>query len=84
MIGRLAYSISGMELDESEQFLQDLVDFACQPPRTYHHTWSLGDAVAFDNRRLLHRSRPWDMTEERTLYVSTIDGDPKTEFAAHA
>ena len=84
LIGRHAYSIAGMESDESERYLQELVDFACQPPRTYHHSWSLGDAVLFDNRRLLHRARPWDMNEERTLYIVSIEGDPKTEFAAHA
>jgi len=83
-IGRHAYSIAGMELDESERFLQDLVDFACQAPRIYRHAWSPGDAVVFDNRRLLHRMRPWDMIEERTLYISSIVGDPTTEFAAHA
>jgi alpha-ketoglutarate-dependent taurine dioxygenase len=72
-----------MDRDESERLLQDLVDFACQPPRTHHHTWSPGDAVVWDNRCLLHRARPWDMSEPRVMYHARIAGDPTTEFAAH-
>ncbi len=84
VIGRHAYGIPGMDPDGSEQLLEDLVDFACQPPRIYHHAWSPGDAVVWDNRCLLHRGRPWDMTEPRVMYHSRIAGDPTTEFAAHA
>ena len=58
---------------DSERFLQALVDFACQPPQTFHHRWSVGDAVLFDNRRLLHRASPWDLTEERLLFLVTIE-----------
>ncbi len=84
VIGRHAYGIPGMEPDASERLLQDLVDFACQPPRVYHHTWSQGDAVLWDNRCLLHRGRPWDMSEPRVMYHARIAGDPTTEFAAPA
>lgn len=40
------------------------VDFACQPPRLYHHDWAPGDAVLWDNRCLLHQATPWDMNSE--------------------
>ncbi len=83
LIGRHAYGIPGMEPDESERLLQQLIDFACQPPRTHHHVWALGDAVVWDNRCLLHRGRPWDMSEPRVMYHARIAGDPTTEFAAH-
>jgi alpha-ketoglutarate-dependent taurine dioxygenase len=82
-IGRHAYGIPGMDPDESEQLLRELVDLCCQAPRTYHHTWSPGDAVVWDNRCLLHQACPWDMTEPRILYHSRIAGDPVAEFAAH-
>ncbi len=82
-IGRHAYGIPGMDEDESEQLLQGLVDSACQAPRVYHHTWSEGDAVVWDNRCLLHRGCPWDMEEPRIMYHARIAGDPVTEFAAH-
>jgi alpha-ketoglutarate-dependent taurine dioxygenase len=84
LIGRHAYGIPGMVPDDSEQLLQELVDFACRAPRTYQHTWTPGDAVLWDNRRLLHQARPWDMTEPRIMYHARIAGDPATEFAAPA
>ena len=84
LIGRHAYGIPGMDPNESERLLQDLVDFACQPPRIYRHTWSPGDAVVWDNRCLLHQGSPWNMKEPRIMYHARIAGDPTTEFAAHA
>lgn len=83
-VGRHAYGIPGLEPDESERLLEELVAFACQPPRIYHHTWSAGDVVVWDNRCLMHRARPWDMREPRVMYHSRIAGDPVSEFAAHA
>ena len=83
LIGRHAFGIPGMDPDESERLLQDLVDFACQPPRIHHHVWAPGDAVVWDNRCLLHRGRPWDMNEPRVMYHARIAGDRATEFAAH-
>ena len=84
VIGRHAYGIPDMDPKESQKLLEHLVDFACQPPRIYHHTWTTGDAVVWDNRRLLHQGRPWDMKEPRIMYHARIAGDPETEFAAHA
>jgi len=82
LIGRHAYGIPGLDPDESERLLQDLIDFACQPPRTYHHAWSPGDAVVWDNRCLLHQAIPWDMNEPRVMYHSRIAGDPASESGA--
>jgi alpha-ketoglutarate-dependent taurine dioxygenase len=81
LIGRHAYGIPGLEPQESERLLQELVDFACRPPRIYQHAWSPGDAVVWDNRCLLHRGRPWDMTEPRVMVHSRIAGDPASESA---
>ena len=82
-IGRHAYGIRGLDEAESERLLQELADFACQPPRIYHHTWTPGDAVVWDNRCLMHQGCPWDMSKPRVMYHARIAGDPKTEFAAH-
>jgi alpha-ketoglutarate-dependent taurine dioxygenase len=84
MVGRHAYGIPGLDPDESERLLEELADFACQAPRVYHHTWTQGEAVVWDNRALMHRARPWDMTRPRVMYHSRIAGDPVAEFAAHA
>jgi alpha-ketoglutarate-dependent taurine dioxygenase len=80
-IGRHAHNIPDMDPAESERFLQELVDFACRPPRVYYHHWSPGDAVVWDNRCLLHRATPWDMSEPRVMWHSRIAGDPATEAA---
>jgi alpha-ketoglutarate-dependent taurine dioxygenase len=83
-VGRHAYGIPGLDPQESERLLDELSAFACQPPRVYHHAWTAGDVVVWDNRCLMHRARPWDMTEPRVMYHSRIAGDPVAEFAAHA
>ncbi len=81
VIGRHAHNIPNLDRAESERFLQELVDFACQPPRIYHHEWAPGDAVVWDNRCLLHRATPWPMTEPRVMWHSRIAGDPVSEAA---
>jgi alpha-ketoglutarate-dependent taurine dioxygenase len=81
VIGRHAHNIPGMDANESERFLQELVDFACRPPRIYHHDWAPGDAVIWDNRCLLHQATPWDMTEPRVMWHSRIAGDAVSEAA---
>jgi alpha-ketoglutarate-dependent taurine dioxygenase len=58
-IGRHAHGIPGLSPEESEKLLDELVVFACQPPRTYQHAWTPGDVVIWDNRCVLHRARPW-------------------------
>ena len=84
MIGRHAYGIPGLDEQESDALLQELLDFACQAPRVHHHHWAPGDAVIWDNRCLMHRATPWDMREPRIMYHSRIAGDPVSEFAAPA
>jgi alpha-ketoglutarate-dependent taurine dioxygenase len=82
VIGRHAFGILGLTPERSERLLDDLCAFACQPPRVYRHSWTPGEVVVWDNRRLMHRACPWDMTQPRVMYHSRIAGDPATEFAA--
>jgi alpha-ketoglutarate-dependent taurine dioxygenase len=81
-IGRHAYGIPGLDESRSEALLDELRSFACRPPRIHYHPWTPGDVVVWDNRRLMHRACPWDMSEPRTMYHSRIAGDPVAEFAA--
>ena len=81
LIGRHAYGIVGMSESESEVFLDELNAEACQPPRIHHHQWSAGDAALWDNRRLMHRGTPFDMTEPRVMWHTRIAGDPASELA---
>jgi len=80
-IGRHAHDVTGMTAEESEAFLDDLLTFACQPPRVYTHHWRVGDLVLWDNRCVLHRARPWDWSEPRVMMHTRVSGDPATEAA---
>jgi alpha-ketoglutarate-dependent taurine dioxygenase len=80
-IGRHACDIPGMTSEESESFLDELLTFACQPPRLYEHDWTVGDLVLWDNRCVLHRVHPWDLREARLMKHTRIAGDPVTEAA---
>lgn len=81
LVGRHAHDIPGMDSQQSERFLKELVDFACRRPRIYHHDWRPGDAVIWDNRCLMHQATPWDMSQPRVMWHSRIAGDPVSEAA---
>jgi alpha-ketoglutarate-dependent taurine dioxygenase len=84
LVGRHAHNIPGLDQAESDRLIRELVDFACQPPRIYHHDWTAGDAVVWDNRCLMHQATPWDMTQRRIMWHSRIAGDPASESALTA
>jgi alpha-ketoglutarate-dependent taurine dioxygenase len=79
LIGQHAHAIPGLTDDESETLLDRLNDEACVAPRTYYHTWTEGDAVLWDNRRLMHRATPHDPGRARRMWHTRIAGDPATE-----
>lgn len=81
LIGRHAHAIPGLAPDASERFLEDLLAWACQPPRVVQHQWTAGDVVVWDNRCLLHRAEPWDFTLPRVMWHSRLAGHPETESA---
>ncbi|MDH3678423.1 MAG: TauD/TfdA family dioxygenase [Acidimicrobiia bacterium] len=81
LIGRHAYDIVGLTSEESEQLLGQLTELACQPPRTYHHQWTPGDVVLWDNRRLMHQATPWPMDQPRVMWHTRLAGDPESEAA---
>ena len=78
-IGRHAYGIPGLTDAESERLLDELLEFACQPPRVLRHRWQVGDVAIWDNRCVLHRARPWNPAEPRVMHHTRIAGDPATE-----
>jgi alpha-ketoglutarate-dependent taurine dioxygenase len=83
VIGRHAYGIVGMETDESEHLLDRLAADACQPPRVYYHQWQPGEAVIWDNRRLMHRAMPYDMGQPRRMWHTRIAGERVSELATN-
>lgn len=81
-IGRHTYRIPGMEDADAQRLLDELLEFACQPPRVYTHNWAPGDLMVWDNRCVMHRARPYDLNEIRILQATRIAGDPNSEMAA--
>ena len=80
-IGRHAYGIPGLAEVESEGLLDELLAFACQPPRIYRHEWRVGDVVIWDNRAVLHRARPYDYSQPRVMLHVRVAGDRRSELA---
>ena len=80
-IGRHACHIPGMDPAASEHLLDELLAFACRPPRVYRHTWQPGDIAVWDNRCVLHRARPYDNAHPRLMVHTCVRGDPATESA---
>lgn len=83
-VGRHAHDIPGMDPAESEQLIDRLNDDAvADESRVYFHHWTPGDAVLWDNRRLMHCGTPFDMTEPRRMWHTRIAGEPETELATN-
>ena len=75
VIGSHVAHIYGMNDEEGHRLAQELVDEACQPPRVYSHNWRAGDVVLWDNRSVLHRGRPYDLSERRQLQHVRVAGE---------
>jgi alpha-ketoglutarate-dependent 2,4-dichlorophenoxyacetate dioxygenase len=76
-----ASHILGMPVEEGQALLAELIDFATQDQFVYTHDWTVGDLVVWDNRRTMHRGRPYDMTQRRVLHRTTVS-DVETPFDA--
>ncbi len=81
LIGRHAHDIVDMEPAESEALLDRLNAEACVPPRIYQHAWTAGEAVIWDNRRLMHQGVPFNMSQPRKMWHTRIAGEPQSELA---
>lgn len=58
---------------KARRFIRDLTAHACQPAFQYRHQWQVGDAVLWDNRRVLHAGTVYDMAREtRLMYRTTF------------
>ena len=83
-IGRHAHAIPGLDAADSEALLDELLTFACRPPRVHRHEWQPGDVVVWDNRCVLHRACEWDLAEPRVMRHTRVAGDPATESSLTA
>jgi len=74
VIGATADHIVGVAADESRELLDELLAWATQARFCYTHTWSVGDAVLWDNTAVLHRALPYDLASDRMLRRTHIKG----------
>ena len=78
-VGSHASHIAGLPEAEGRALLQELLAFATREDWTYMHLWQVGDLVMYDNRAVLHRARPYAITEHaRILHRTTVAGDGLT------
>ena len=68
--------IIGRDPDESQTFINNLLDRVITPENTYLHKWRLGDLLFCENRAVLHRAhKDYDMAEGRVMHRVILRGD---------
>lgn len=64
---------------ESTELIDELMAFSTRDEFVYRHRWAVHDLIIYDNRRLLHRGRPYDMANvRRVMHRATIAGEGPT------
>ncbi len=70
---QVSIGIVGWPDDEARTFVRNLTEHACQEAFCCRHRWREGDAVLWDNRRVLHAGTPYDTRKERReMHRTTI------------
>jgi taurine dioxygenase len=68
--------IVGMEPEETQDFLEKLLEVAIKPEFTYVHEYKLGDMLIIDNRSAMHKAGfDFDHSQHRRLYRILVRGD---------
>ncbi len=72
------YQVEGLEQEEGEFLIEELIEFCTKPQFTYSHKWKIGDVLLWDQRAVMHRGMPWPYDQPRTLVsvcCSLVDAD---------
>lgn len=68
-------TFEGMEDEESQEIIRDLINFASRPEFEYVHCWTPGDVIIWDNRSVLHKALPFDeKNARRRMHRTTVRG----------
>lgn len=73
-----SFAVEGIGLEDGQALIDAAIDHCTTPDRIYSHKWAVGDVLIWDERAVLHRGRPWDYAQPRTLRsicCSATDGD---------
>jgi len=69
-------NILGMGPEETQEFLDQLLEVAIKPEFIYVHEYKLGDMLIIDNRSSLHKAGfDYDHSQHRMLYRILVRGD---------
>ena len=68
--------INDLPDDEAEALLDQLCKHCLQPQFQYRHEWQAGDLVIWDHRCLIHSATYYNPEQRRTLYRTSIKGEP--------
>jgi taurine dioxygenase len=69
-------NIVGMDVLQSQVFLEGLVAYATEERFVYRHRWRKGDLVFWDNRATMHKATPYDdVAYRRRMHRSMTAGD---------
>jgi taurine dioxygenase len=72
--------ILGMDLDASNQLLDELWVHIDNPEFTFTQSWQLHDLILWDNRCTLHRRDSFDPQSRRLMHRTQIKGSPVIPF----
>ena len=68
--------ILGMEPEQTQAFLEELLEIAIRPEFVYVHEYKLGDMLIIDDRSTMHKAGfDYDHSQHRMLYRILVRGD---------
>ena len=70
-----ADGIEGMENEQGDALLHEVIGYVIRPELMYFHKWQAGDMVLWDNWRMLHSASGVPPEETRIMRRTTIVGD---------
>ena len=69
-------NVLGMDAEETQRFLDELLQVAIRPEFVYVHEYKLGDMFIVDNRSAMHKAGfDFDHNQHRMLYRILVRGD---------
>lgn len=69
-------NVLGMNPEETQAFLDELLEIAIRPEFVYVHEYRLGDMLIVDNRSAMHKAGfDYDHSQHRMLYRILVRGD---------
>ena len=75
-VGIHATHVKELTLAEGRMLLAQLLEHATQREFVYRHAWRPADSVMWDNRAVIHRGRPFDLSQHRELRRTSTEDVP--------